>query len=206
MIRLLLIRHGDTQLLSHVLCGRMPGVHLSEKGREQARVLGRELASVSDLKAVYCSPLERTRETAAAVAEPHAIPVTLDNQLIEIDFGNWTGLPFRDIQSSDDPDKAESWNAFNRFRSMAAAPGGENMLEVQNRAWNAVTKILNTHPEGSVALVSHGDVIRSLLLYVLGMPLDHIFRIEVAPASLSQVTVGIGLAPVVHSINERYRG
>lgn len=195
MTRILLIRHGSTDLMASVLCGRMPGVSLNAEGRRQAEQLGRSLQDAVELQAIYTSPLERARETAEAIARPHNLTVTVEEALVELDFGSWTGKPYSDIH------REEGWSGFNQCRSMSAPPGGESMAAVQSRTWNVLNSILRDHDGQTVAVVSHGDVIRMLLLYVLGMPIDHLFRLEIAPCSVSSFSAGIGLGPVVHSVN-----
>ena len=196
MTRLLIVRHGSTDLMSRVLCGRLPGIPLSEGGRQEAQALGRKLATNRNLQAIYSSPLERAQETAQAIAQPHGLPVETVEPLTEIDFGEWTGKAIADLRA------AAEWSDFNHCRSMTTPPGGESLLAVQSRAWKAVESLCTTHPDAEIALVSHGDVIRGLLLFLLGMPIDNIFRIEIAPASLSVASAGQGLAPIVHSLNQ----
>jgi probable phosphoglycerate mutase len=115
--------------------------------------------------------------------------------LNELEFGSWLGKPFADLRD------CEEWRQFNKLRSLTRAPGGESLLEVQARAWNSLEQIQASHPDGTVAAITHGDVIRALLLLLLGTPLDHILRLEVAPGSMSEVVLGGG-EPLVRSVNE----
>ncbi|MGI8960546.1 MAG: histidine phosphatase family protein [Bryobacteraceae bacterium] len=195
MTRILLIRHGSTDLLGRVLYGRMPGVHLNEEGRKQAQLAGEAIKARYTLDAVISSPLERAIETARFIADPQGIDVVTDDDLTELDCGSWVGKPFPELKESED------WNQFNQLRSLMRAPGGESLLEVQARAWRGLEKLQSRHQDGTVAAMTHGDVIRSLLLLLLGMPLDHILRLEVEPASVSEVVLGGG-NPLVRSINE----
>ena len=196
MIRILLVRHGVTDPMRDLLCGRMPGVHLNAEGRKQAQALGRNLAAIRDLQAVYASPLERTAETAAPIAAAHGLTVQSEPGFLELDYGHWTGCAFHDVRGHD------YWAEYNRFRSLSEAPGGESLLDVQGRAWAALFRILRQHQEGAVAVVTHGDVIRALLLMLLGMPLDFIYRLEVLPASVATISAAPGLAPIVHTLNQ----
>jgi|SRR5690242_9756925 broad specificity phosphatase PhoE len=195
MTRILLIRHGSTDLLGRVLYGRMPGVHLNEEGRSQARATGEALKQRYAIDAVVSSPLERATQTARFVADPQGLDVAIDEGLNELECGTWVGKPFSDLS------RCEEWQQFNRLRSLTRAPEGESLMEVQARAWKSLESIQARHPQGTVAAVTHGDVVRSLLLLLLGMPLDHILRLEVAPASVSEIVLG-GSEPLISSINQ----
>ncbi|MFL6350654.1 MAG: histidine phosphatase family protein [Bryobacteraceae bacterium] len=195
MTRILLIRHGSTDLLGRVLYGRMPGVHLNEQGRKQARLVGEALKARYTIDAVVSSPLERATETARLIADPQGLDVAIDNDLNELDCGIWVGKPFPELNES------ENWRQFNHLRSLTRAPGGESLVEVQARAWQSLEHIQAHHANGTVAAVTHGDVIRALLLLLLGIPLDHILRLEVAPTSVSEILIGPG-EPLVRTMNE----
>jgi probable phosphoglycerate mutase len=110
------------------------------------------------------------------------------------------GKPFSDLTELD------QWKRYNDARSRARAPGGEFMLNVQARAWECMERIRDRHghlPDATVAVVSHGDVIRGLLLLLLGMPIDHIHRLEIAPTSVSEFAFGEG-DPTVRFINREF--
>ena len=197
MTRILLIRHGSTDLLGRVLYGRMAGVHLNEKGRKEARTMAQALKVRYRLDAVVSSPLERATETASFITDLQGLDVATDEGLNELDCGAWVGKPFPELNHS------EEWRRFNHLRSLTRAPGGESLLEAQGRAWKSLENLQTRYQEGTVAAVTHGDVIRSLLLLLLGMPLDHILRLEVEPASVSEVLLG-GSNPLVRSINQTF--
>lgn len=200
MIRILLIRHANAELLGTVLYGRMPGVHLSPEGVRQAQCVGQALKTRFKLNQVISSPLERAQETARWIAEPQDLEITTDEGLTEIGFGSWMGKSFTELRES------AHWKRYYRFRSITAPPGGELMLEVQARAWRSLENIVACNKDArgpSIAVVSHGDVIRSLLLLLLGVPTDHIHRIEIAPASVSEILLG-GHEPVVWGINQLF--
>ena len=173
-----LLRHGEHVLAGRVLAGRMPGVGLSERGRAEITSVAERLAG-DNIAAIYASPLERTRETAEIVAARLSLPVIYREDLIELDFGAWTGLSFDEVR------RDERWQAWNRHRGIATLPSGESMRAVQHRIVAALVELHERHREQSVLLVSHGDVIRAALVFALGMPLDFIRRIEVGIASLS---------------------
>jgi probable phosphomutase (TIGR03848 family) len=175
---ILLVRHATCDPVGRSLAGRAPGVLLNAEGRAQAARLA-ELLRAAPITAVYSSPLERAAETAAAIALPRAQRVIVDDRLTELDFGDWTGQSLDALQ----PD--ESWRHFNGFRSGTRPPAGELMLEAQARAVDALLAARESHGDESVAMVSHGDVIRAVLAYFLAIPLDLASRLEITPASVS---------------------
>ena len=176
----LLVRHAAHSALGKMITGRMPGVSLSAEGRSQAEALAERLSSLP-LAAVYSSPLERTLETAEPLARRHGLEVRVTDQVVEMDFGEWTGVSFENLES--DP----RWKNFNLFRSGTPAPGGEMMAEVQVHAVRELDRLRLLHPGELVAIVSHADVIRALLAYYLGVHLDLFQRMEIVPASVSVV-------------------
>jgi probable phosphoglycerate mutase len=166
----------------------MGGVSVAEGSPARFAALGRRFAR-EDLAAVYASPIDRTQQTAHAIADPAGLTVQTREDLNEIDVGEWTGRTFDDIKS--DP-TYENWNS---SRSLARCPGGESMLEVQVRMLRWLEMVRSDHPDQTVAAVSHGDPIKSVLLYLLGLPLDAYDRVEIEPASVSTVVVGGVLDP-----------
>lgn len=178
----LMIRHGHTEAFGKGISGRLPGIHLSEQGRRQAEELIHRL-SVATIDAIYSSPLERARETALPLSNQRNIPVQISSALTEVGFGDWTGLSFEQLRNQ------SGWSRFNRFRSSSAPPRGELMLDVQARAVREVEQLRNRHPNQSVALFSHGDVIKLLIAHYLGIPHDLFHRIEISPASVSMLEV-----------------
>lgn len=184
MIRILLIRHGDTDLTGRVLYGRMPGVHLSAEGYRQARALAESIVARYQVDQLISSPLERATETARQLSDALGLPITTHEGIIELDYGAWLGKSFDDIRES------SQWQHYNRLRSLLGPPEGELMLQVQTRAWTALREMMEPYADAetaTLAIVSHGDVIRSLLVLLLGMPLDYIHRLEVSPASVSEI-------------------
>lgn len=186
----LLIRHAAHSRVYDTLCGRMPGVTLSEEGRRQAAMLGVRVRA-EDVAAVHSSPVQRAMETAQAFG----LPVTVDPAFEEFDFGAWVGRRFDTM--TEDPE----WQAWNARRASSRPPGGETMAEVRARATAGLHRLHDTHNGGTVAVVSHGDVVKSVLLGVLGVSDDAHDRIEVAPASVSRLVVWDGGARVI-GINE----
>jgi len=188
-----LLRHGEPAVLGR-LNGRLPGVGLSVQGRAEIAAQAGRLVG-EKIEAIYASPLQRTRETAEILADRLALPVQYREDVIEIDYGEWTGLTFDKIRQD------ERWQMWARSRSIAAVPGGESWRRVQERVVGALFDLRQAHPEGSVVVVSHGDVIRAALLFALGMPLDFYSRIEIAFASLSTIRLD-GSGTRVAGLNE----
>jgi probable phosphoglycerate mutase len=178
----LLIRHASCDHVGHRIAGRAPGVCLNARGLAEARALAEALAGWR-IDAVYSGPLERAMETAAALAERLGQTVRTAPGLDELDFGEWTGRSLASL--AEDP----CWRAFNEARGVTRIPGGELMSEAVERAMAELARFECEHPHGVVAAVSHGDVIRGVLLRYLGMPMDDVHRLEVAPASVSVVRV-----------------
>jgi len=122
-------------------------------------------------------------ETAAPIAQLTGLPVETSERFAEIQFGEWTGRTLDEL--SDVPE----WRRFNTQRGMTRIPGGEHMLEVQSRVITEIETLRLRHPDGSVAIVSHMDVIRAAIAHFAGIHLDLIFRFDIAPASISIVEI-----------------
>lgn len=180
MTTVLLIRHGTTDDVGRRLAGRAPGRHLNDEGIRQARELSTRLANVP-LAAIFASPLERAQETAAPLAAAHALPIVTREDLVELEFGEWTGVEIESLHA--DPD----WIAFNTVRSQARIPGGETMGEVQERVVAAIKQIAAQFESQTVVIVSHGDVIRAAIAHFAGMPLDSVLKFEISPGSISSL-------------------
>ena len=182
MTTFLLIRHASHDLLGRVLTGRAPGVHLNAAGKIEAERLAERLARVP-LRAIYSSPLERACETAWPIAASFDLEMQVDMALNEINCGDWTGGTFSELSA--DP----AWQQWNAQRSAGRAPRGETMAEVAERVARRMDELETTHPSEHVALVSHGDVIRAVLLHFLGMSFDAFGRLEISPGSVTIVTL-----------------
>jgi probable phosphomutase (TIGR03848 family) len=181
----LLVRHGLTPLTGPVLAGHTPGVHLDERGRAQAAAVAERLRPVP-LTAIVSSPLERCVETAGAVAAArNGLVPQLDDRLVEVRYGDWTGRPLRELA------REPLWKVVQQHPSAAVFPGpeGESLASTQARAvaavrdWNA-----RLGPDATWLACSHGDVIKALLADALGLHLDLFQRIVVDPCSVSVVS------------------
>jgi probable phosphomutase (TIGR03848 family) len=180
---LLLLRHAVTEHTGARLSGWMPGLHLTEAGREQAEALARRLEAVP-LDAVYASPLERCQETAAAVAGARGLKVETLEDVGEVRYGDWTGRAIKELG------KEPLWKVVQATPSAARFPEGESLFEMQARAVLAVEGLREAHPSQTVAVCSHADVIKALVCHYLGMHLDLVQRVAVGPASVTAIAFG----------------
>jgi broad specificity phosphatase PhoE len=178
-----------------VLSGRRRDVALSPQGLEQAAIVS-DLLGTLPLAAVYSSPRERAWYTAREIAEPHELKVTAEDRLDEIDFGEWTGLSFAQLEGD------AAWSAWNEERGTARPPGGESMAEATARAFGFLVEAAGEHAGATIAMVSHCDIIRGVIAQCLGLPLDYLLRFDIDPASVSRLAVG-NWGTRVMSMNER---
>lgn len=173
---LYLVRHAQsTANAEGVLAGRLPGITLDKKGKKQAEKLAKFLAAI-EFEKIIVSPLERTQETAM-ILKPET-EVKLDYRIAECDYGDWSGKKIEDLQ------KEDLWKVIQSNPSEVKFPGGESMDEMFKRSWNAV-EFWNEEISGNYLMVSHADVIKSIVAQALGMDLDHFQRIAIRPASLT---------------------
>lgn len=178
MNRLLLIRHALNDWVGKRIAGWTPGISLNEEGRKQATRLAEWLEPVA-LEAVYASPLERTVETAEPIAKSHGLAMQLRDSLGETRYGQLDGKTVQDVKETD------LWEKFRAFPSRTRFPGAETLYEVQVRVVGELEEILQDHPSGSIAVVTHADPVRVAVAHYIGLPLDLVGRIWVSPASVT---------------------
>lgn len=178
MARLVFVRHAPTPETGRSLIGRLPGHSLSEEGKAIAEALGERLKTTR-LAAIYSSPLERSFETALAIARHHSRPVVLHDGLVEVDYGDWSGRTLKSLY------RLKAWRMVHHSPSRVRFPNGESLLEAQTRAVAVCEEVARRHRRQVVALVTHADVIKTAVSHYLGQPLDLFNRIAVAPASVS---------------------
>ncbi len=199
-MRLYLVRHAVTAETGQRLSGRTPGIHLSLEGQKMAALAAEHLAATK-LEAIYTSPIERCRETAAAIAADRPVRPKVERAFVEADFGSWSGRTLKSLY------RLKAWQGLMAGASRFRFPDGETLGEVQTRAVAAVERLASRH-KGNVAVASHADVIRAILVHYLGTPLDLIHRIDVAPASVSIVELhssGPVRVPVVNHVADLRR-
>ena len=186
MTLVLLVRHGLTAGTGSVLTGRTPGIGLDDRGQDQAAALAARLADVA-LDAIITSPLQRCRETAAAVAaarDGHEVAITEDDRFAEVAYGDWTGKPLKRLA------KEPLWRVVQAHPSAVRFPGpdGESLPGVQERAVAAIRDWNERLGPKAVYLVcSHGDVIKAIVADCLGLHLDQCQRIIADPCSLTVI-------------------
>ncbi len=184
------VRHGTTPTTGKVLPGRTPGLQLSEQGIAEATRAGERLAAVG-ASALYTSPLERTRETAAAIAKHVNLRPVSDRGLLECDFGEWTGRQLMELA------KLPEWSVVQHHPSGFRFPGGESFAELRARIAGALERLVTKHAGESIIVVSHADPIKIAIGDAIGQPLDLVQRIVVAPCSISVVAYGAGAPSVL---------
>lgn len=179
MTTILLIRHGDNDSLGKYLPGDLPGIHLNEFGKAQARLLAESLREVP-ITAIISSPLERAVETAEPLAEALGLPIVQDAGFMEMNTGTWTGKVFTEIKG--DP----LWELLRSDPENHGFPGGETFGEAQKRLWSALQKVVENQPEPAiVAIFSHSDCIKLLLTRAMDTPIKRYYSYSVDPASMS---------------------
>ena len=182
MTTIYLIRHADNDGVPNGISGRSAGVHLNEHGRAQAAAVAERLSG-SGIHHIYCSPLERTRETAEPIAAALDLPLHPLEAVQEVEFGEWTRRPLSELE------RDRRWHGFNHRRSVTRIPGGELMLETQTRMVTALEQLRADYPDDHVAVVSHGDPIRAALCYYAGIPIDMMQNLHVELASVSVIDI-----------------
>ncbi|GAC1578118.1 MAG: histidine phosphatase family protein [Candidatus Dormibacteria bacterium] len=187
---LLLVRHGLTDLTASRLIGRLPGVDLNDRGREQAAEAA-TLMSTLPIAAIYSSPLERTMQTAGALADARGMEVVSLPGLLEVDYGEWAGQEYKVLQ------KTDLWKLVQQHPSRARFPAGEAVREAQARVVASIEELFTLHAAATVAAFSHADMIKLAVAHYVGIPLDLFQRTSVGPGSITALHVGKGNAMLV---------
>jgi probable phosphoglycerate mutase len=198
MTTILLVRHGQTATTGKVLPGRAKGLHLADRGREQAEAAAARIAELPSIAAVYTSPLERARETAAPIAAATGVRARIDRGLLECDFGDWTGGALKSLM------RKPEWTTIQRSPSSFRFPGGESFTEMQHRIVTTLDRLRASHPGGTIVCVSHADPIKAAVAHALGSHLDQFQRIVIATCSISAITWSPA-GPVVLAVNSTGR-
>jgi probable phosphomutase (TIGR03848 family) len=196
MTEFLLIRHAVNDWVNTGrLAGWTPHVRLNEHGRNQAAATGERLAKVK-LAAIFASPLERTMETAEAIAAHHAaLNVTVLDGVGEVRYGEWQGARLSALH------RHKLWSTVQNYPSRVQFPDGETIRQAQMRAVNALEELIPRYPKQQVVVVAHSDIIKLILAHYLGMHLDLYQRLDISPASLSIIYLGMD-RPYIRCIND----
>ena len=178
---IIFLRHGQAKNnIERVLTGRTPGVPLTEKGIEQAEKAAKFLEHMN-ISAIYSSPIERAKHTAEIVGKHNSLDVIIDDRLIELDMGKFTGVPYDEIFSS-------HGNVFMKFYNgelEIAHNGVETFSEVKKRVLGIVDHVIENHPDENVVLVTHMDPIKAMLSTVVDLTPTNLFELIIANASLN---------------------
>lgn len=191
---MLLVRHGQTPTTGSVLPGRAPGLHLSDEGRRQAERAAQRIAELERVSAVYCSPLERARETAAPIATALGLRTRVRRGLVECDFGAWTGERLADLAGRPE------WTSVQRAPSTFRFPDGESFAEMQYRIVDTIERLRREHPGETIVCVSHADPIKAAIAYALGTHLDLFQRLVISTCSISAIA-WLTTGPVALTVN-----
>lgn len=192
MTEFLLIRHATNDWVhTGRLAGWTPGVHLNHDGNAQALALGERL-SKTPVAAIYASPLERTLETAQAIAAHHPGLVVQPLEAVgEMRYGDWQGARLSTLR------RQRLWQTVQFYPSRVQFPRGETIRHAQARAVDALEALVCYHPHERVIVVSHSDIIKLMVVYYLGAHIDFYQRLEISPASLTILHLGAERPSVV---------
>ncbi len=193
----LLLRHGQTALSAERRFAGRGDFPLTGLGLEQAAAAAARLAQRGDIDLVLTSPLRRARQTAAAVADAVGVPLDVDDDLAETDFGSWEGMTFAEVMARW-PDEMTAWLA----DADAAPPGGESFAAVAVRVDAALDRLLAAHQGQTVVVVSHVTPIKTIVCRALLAPAAALFRIHLDVAALSEAAWFSDGPALLRSLND----
>jgi len=183
MSKIILVRHGETDWnRKRRIQGGGSNTRLSKKGQKQARYIAERLKS-EVIKAVYSSPLDRAVETARPIAEKHGLKVNVEKFLKEIEAGELEGVFLSELGER----FSQILTTASRGGILSKMPGGESLEELRERAWKVVLAIMDKHPDGNIAIVTHYFVILAVVCSVLDIPLERIGKFRLNTASLTVI-------------------
>jgi len=179
--QIIFLRHGQAKNnTERILAGRTKGIPLTDIGIEQAEHTA-ELLKHMNISAIYSSPIQRAKHTAEIVGEHNSLDVTIDDRLIELDMGKFTGMPYDEIFNS-------HGNVFMKFYNgelEIAHNGVETFTEVKKRVLGIVDHIIEKHPDENIVLVTHMDPIKAMLSTIVDLSPTNLFELIIANASLN---------------------
>ncbi|PIP37788.1 MAG: hypothetical protein COX20_00510 [Desulfobacterales bacterium CG23_combo_of_CG06-09_8_20_14_all_52_9] len=188
MMKLYLVRHGQTAWnLGEVFRGRAD-IPLDETGKKEVHLAGEALKG-EILHAVYSSPLSRSMETAENIVKFQNIPVTPLEAIIDISYGEWEGKPLVEVQEKY-PDLYSTWL---KEPHKVRFPGGESLDEVSSRTMGAITRLVEKHKDENIALVAHRAPNKVICCALLGIDNSHFWRIQQDTASTNLFTYKDGV-------------
>ena len=180
-MRLLLIRHGETPWnRQRRVQGCRSDTELGQRGREQAEKIALVLRK-QRVDAIYSSPLKRAVDTAKAIAQACGLEVKVASELREIDAGELEGLSQEELRKR----YKEFWKEWRESDPSFPLPGGESLEEVQRRAWGEIERIIERHPEETVAVIGHLLANLAIICRAVGLDLGHMGRLRQDPAAIN---------------------
>ena len=197
-MRLILARHGETQLNKDGRIQGITGLPLNDTGLAQARHIARALEP--DIPFVlYSSPIDRARQTAQVIADTHGLPLTQLDGLVEADAGDLEGLTGQEMRERF-PEFTQRWSENSATTRM---PGGESLQDVQHRSWTAITGLMDRHADDTVVAVTHNFTILTIVCRVLELPIHSRRRLQQDLGSLTRLDL-TDSQMVVLSLNETW--
>jgi probable phosphoglycerate mutase len=200
MVKLFVVRHGETAWTRERRFSGSRDLPLTDAGRAQAEAVARALAA-EPVTAVYSSPRLHARETAGSIAAPHRLEVLLEPALREMDFGAWEGLT-PDGVAVRSPD---GWGTWQDRPDGLTAHGGESLAAVATRVADLVERRRDAPHEGSVVVVSHAIVIRLMVLLALGLGPERLWSVDASPAGVTELEISRDWT-TLHRMNTLARG
>ncbi|MFM9151191.1 MAG: histidine phosphatase family protein [Candidatus Planktophila sp.] len=193
MTRIVLLRHAHSVANEkNILAGRINGISLSSEGKEQSRLLVDRIGATK-FDQISISPLQRCRETISPWMKAYGgkTPITIEERISEVDYGSWSGKSLAVLR------KRSQWRTVVLHPSQMIFPEGESLLEMQSRALSAFYSLNAVKGRNPRLLVSHGDVIKSIVAHCLGMHLDQFQKLIIDPASLTIIDTEDGVSRLV---------
>jgi broad specificity phosphatase PhoE len=194
-VDIVLVRHAACPRMNSVLLGRSVDGPLDERGEGQARFVAQRLLKFPQL-IVESSPRRRARHTAGIIASTRDTTVRIVPQMDDVDYGRWSGQTFEALLA--DP----QWRRWNKYRRVSRTPAGDSIRDVQDRALAHFRKLQQEFDAETIVIVTHEEVIRSVVLVALQAPIDDYSRFAIGPASMTRLTVE-GSQLRLDSVNER---
>ncbi len=182
MTELILVRHGETEWnVAEVFRGQVD-IDLSETGRKQAGLLAAYL-SISSIEAIYSSPLKRALQTAEIIAAPHKLQVSVEPDLIDLNFGKWQGLSHEEVKEK----YVDLYATWLTHPEQVRMPGGETLDDVSKRVIRFRNKVIANH-RGTIVIVGHRVVNKVMLCALLGLDNSHFWKIRQDNCGISILT------------------
>lgn len=180
MLRILLVRHGETEWNRERRIMGKEDVPLNETGQKQAYHMRSSLVN-APLDALYVSPILRAKETAEIIMEERELNPLFDSRLEEVDYGDWVGLTFEEAK------EIPGYTPYFQRLNTPVAPNGETLFQVRDRAMDFMKELKGKHSDQTVMVVSHADWIKVVVMEFLGIPFENIWKFRIDNVSVSLV-------------------